>query len=315
LKNVTNLIISTNKNQTKIETIEADSFISTAFVETILLQSISTKTLKTHAFRGLSHCSLLDLSNSFIESIEEHTFYRIKNISYLNLSNCGIKKINEAAFKNIHQIKNINLEGNYLSDINKETYLSLILDYTNSTFSETKEKFLNFERNPIKCDCNLKWLLENKSFLGNIKLPGICSGPKGYDCLTMNELSVDNLATCSNTTVFKTLPCDNLEFKMPQNKINDDSYDDSMDDEIYDELNNSTLVQVQNQSTSTTKTTTTTTTAKKFQTYFLTHPKPKTFVNKNKLVSPKNNGSKLNAKFIYVTFFLYSFLILIDVYC
>ena len=133
LRNVTNLIISKDENETKIEEIEADSFISTAFVENIYLQKIATKNLHTHSFRGLSNCNLLDLSNSYIESIENNVFFGARNIENINLSNCRIKNINNDSFKEMHRIKNINLEGNYLININENAYLHLMLNFLNNS--------------------------------------------------------------------------------------------------------------------------------------------------------------------------------------
>lgn len=276
--------MSTNENQTNIELIEADSFISTAFVNKILLQNITTKILNKNAFRGLSNCYLLDLSNSFIETIETHTFYRTHNINYLNLSNCGIRSIDDSAFQGISHINNINLEGNYISNITELAYLNLILDYMNynnntkSSLTTTvkyennkisnelpeetnsigllynnvkkNEKFLNFERNPIKCDCSVKWLIANRAYLEYILLPEFCSGPSGYDCLPIGELKVNNLAACDsrNTQINDTPPCKNLKTKL--NEKNDSNEDETLgtdkEDENIDDDESSETIEVIN---------------------------------------------------------------------
>ena len=330
------MVISTSKNQTKIETIEPDSFISTAFVENILLQNIATKALHTNTFRGLSHCNFLDLSNSFIESIENFTFYGTKNINYLNLSNCGIRSINNDSFKETYRLKNINLEGNYLSNVSEEVYFDLILDFINNTAEKTvdlekisnkrNEVLLNFDRNPIKCDCNLKWLFKNKTFFNYIKLPRVCSGPKGYDCLTISELNINNLATCSNESMSQNLPCEEREYLNKINNHNDESYDESLnDDESYEELYNGTLVKQTSTSKKTTTTTVSTTIiSKRFQhiskftpTFSYHNPKASTISSSKSKVAPgKSISNRLlhNAKILFLFFSLLFFFNLNDLY-
>ena len=68
LRNVSELLLSLNQNVTPIEIIEGDSFISTAFVDQIFLQGIPAKNLSKHAFRGLSYCKNLYLSNTHMAS-------------------------------------------------------------------------------------------------------------------------------------------------------------------------------------------------------------------------------------------------------
>ena len=246
-----------------------------------------------NAFRGLSHCNLLDLSNSLIETIENFTFFAVKNINYLNLSNCRIRYISNDSFKEMHRIKKINLEGNYLININENTYLELIMNFLNSSaINENKNNqiFINFDRNPIKCDCDLIWLLNNKTFLNYVKLPEICSGPKGYDCLKISKffsiMNNQNLSACSvNTSSVQKLPCDESQI-INKNADNEDEGEENITNN--EETSTSTAV-------ATSKMTTKAAihiTSKSSTVQQKTTTTPTINLNKNKLVSTKSSNNR-----------------------
>lgn len=204
------MVISTIDSKTPIKIIEADSFISTAFVENIFLQAIPCRVLYKNSFRGLSNTRLVDFSYSHIEEIQANAFYHAINIDTLNLSHCKIKTsmFNSHAFRGMHAIKEIDLRGNYISSLNEAMLSQILADFSNQS---TLNKKIYFDRNPIKCDCNLSWILNNTNYLKYISLPEICAGPPGYDCLRISELVVHNLP-CFNLTPDQT-PCTSLFIK------------------------------------------------------------------------------------------------------
>ena len=221
-------MISLNQHVAPIEVIEGDSFISTAFVDQIFLDGIPAKYLNTNAFRGLSFCKALHLTNTFIEEIHANAFYRANHIEMLNLKNSRIKVLNKDAFSGMFSIDTIDLSGNYISKLSKSTFEQLIaiepqkpniinkssitvIDQTDTQRYLVKRLLL--EQNPIQCDCNMAWLLTNKAYTDHISLPEICAGPKGYDCLRVSDLTVEKLA-CSkrNDGGKEEFPCEDLEF-------------------------------------------------------------------------------------------------------
>ena len=231
LRNVTDLLLSLKLNVSPIESIEDDSFISTAFVDQIFLEGIPARVLQTNAFRGLSYCKNLHLSNTFLEQIEANAFYRANNIEVLNLKNSRLKSLHNDALRGIFSVDLIDLSGNYLSTINETTFGSLvnfnlgeqqprskvINDSILVIDSEKSHKYnvrkITFDQNPIQCDCKLLWIISKKSYANYITLPQICAGPKGYDCIFFANLSVENLQCSANRSgsVPKT-PCDVTTF-------------------------------------------------------------------------------------------------------
>ena len=240
MRNVTDLLLSIRQNVSPIEHIEGDSFISTAFVDHIFLEGIPARVLHTNAFRGLSYCKNLHLSNTYIEHIEANAFYRANNINLLNLKYSRIKGVHEGAFRGIFNIELIDLRGNYLSTIDESSFGSLINYGLNEDkpskiindsiviIESEKDKYvvkkITFDQNPIQCDCNLMWILAKKSYSKFVSLPEICAGPKGYDCLRLTDLNVPSLK-CNEKNKTQSLakaPCDDLKFEA--DKDADDIY-------------------------------------------------------------------------------------------
>ena len=240
MRNVTDLLLSIKQNVSPIEHIEGDSFISTAFVDHIFLEGIPARVLHTNAFRGLSYCKNLHLSNTHIEYIEANAFYRTNNINLLNLKYSRIKGLHADALRGIFNIELIDLRGNYLSTIDESSFGPLIsygLNEENPSkiindsiviIENEKDKYvvkkITFDQNPIQCDCNLVWILSKKSYSKYVSLPEICAGPKGFDCLRLTDLSIQILQ-CNEKNKTKTqikAPCDDLKFDVEKDA--DDVY-------------------------------------------------------------------------------------------
>jgi hypothetical protein len=205
--------VSKQNQIAEIESIEADSFISTAFVENIYLQGISAKTLHTNSFRGLSNCKILDLSSSYVEQIEANAFYRTTNIDLLNLSYTRIRHLNDYAFSGMQNIKYIDLRRNYIQRVNQTAFAQLLVVDDSSL---KKAEKIYFENNPIQCDCSLNWILTDHAVLSAVSLPEICAGPRGFDCLSVNEFK-QMKRNCSPLSDPNELPCNRLVFPSASN--------------------------------------------------------------------------------------------------
>ncbi len=240
LRNVTDLFLSLEHKRTPIESIEGDSFISTAFVDHIYLDGIQARRVATHAFRGLSFCQHLHMSHALVEEVDANAFYRANNIQRLVMRNSRLRRLHRHAFRGMFNVDVVDLRGNYLARIDQATFEEHLLPaaaeprpplYRNDSSSivliddddrsrrpptPSRAKRLLFEQNPIQCDCSLMWILGSKFYAAAVGLPEICAGPKGYDCLRIVEVTKDKLvcpAAMNETTKedFK-LPCDDLVF-------------------------------------------------------------------------------------------------------
>jgi hypothetical protein len=89
--------------------------------------------------------------------------------------------IDSNAFDDLTNVSLLNLNGNLIRFFEKTIFQQLIQSI----------KYINLDNNPIQCDCTLEWYLEQRS--NRFKLPDVCTGPIGYECLSPNELQQSQL--------------------------------------------------------------------------------------------------------------------------
>jgi len=123
----------------------------------------------------------INLSHSDISHIHPYVFQNSENIGEIDLSSSLISNIDSNAFDGLSNVSSLNLNGNLIRLFEKSIFQQLI----NSI------KYINLDNNPIQCDCTLEWYLEQRS--NRFKLPDVCTGPIGYECLSPNELQQSQL--------------------------------------------------------------------------------------------------------------------------
>lgn len=145
---------------------------------------------------------------------------RANNIKRLSLMNSRVRNVSRDAFRGIFNVDTIDLRGNYLTSVPENTFESLLAlnehelaadggnhmtrisaDNNQATtsavvFIDTARlnsyvvKKILFEQNPIQCDCGLVWILANPVYRNAVSLPDLCAGPKGFDCLLINDIGI-----------------------------------------------------------------------------------------------------------------------------
>ncbi|CAF0839325.1 unnamed protein product [Rotaria sordida] len=163
-----------------IKQIDAFAFFGFHTCDTILLTGIHTS-LRSLSFSHMTSIRLVNLSNGEISRIHSHAFQGCEHIGEIDLSSSLISNIDRNAFDEINNISLLNLNGNLIRLFEKSIFQRLI----NSI------KQINLDNNPIQCDCTLEWYLEQRS--SRFKLPDVCTGPIGYECLSPNELQQSQL--------------------------------------------------------------------------------------------------------------------------
>ena len=124
---------------------------------------------------------LVNLSHSDITRIHSHAFQDCEHIGEIDLSSSLISNIDSNAFDKLENVSLLNLNGNLIRFFDKSIFQPLL----------GAIKQINLDNNPIQCDCTLEWYLEQRS--ANFKLPDVCTGPIGYECLSPNELQQSQL--------------------------------------------------------------------------------------------------------------------------
>ena len=164
-----------------------------------MLSKCSIKQIDPFAFFGFHACNKL-LLIGIHTSLHSKSFAHMTSIRLVNLSHSEIPRIHSCAFQGCQHIGELDLSSSFISDIDSNAFdqLSnvsilnlngnLIRTFKKSVFQRLNHsiKQINLDNNPIQCDCTLEWHLKERS--SRFKLPDVCTGPLGYECLSPNEL-------------------------------------------------------------------------------------------------------------------------------
>ena len=163
-----------------IKQIDPNAFFGLNTCDTIQLTGIHT-TLRSHSFSHMTSIRLLNLSHSDILHIHSFAFNHSEHIGIVDLSSSMISNLDSNAFDHLSNVSLLDLSGNLIRFLDKSIFQQLIHSI----------KQINLDNNPIQCDCSMEWYLEQRS--ERFKLPDVCTGPIGYECLSPNELQQSQL--------------------------------------------------------------------------------------------------------------------------
>jgi len=141
----------------------------------------------------MTSIGLVNLSHSDISRIHSYVFQHSDEIREIDLSSSLISNIDSNAFGQLYNVSLLNLKGNLIRVFDKSIFEKLV---------NTIQK-INLDNNPIQCDCTLEWYLEERS--NKFKLPDVCTGPIGYECLSPNELKQSQLPCYQNDNQTKRI--------------------------------------------------------------------------------------------------------------
>ncbi|UJR36429.1 hypothetical protein I4U23_029152 [Adineta vaga] len=185
LKSVGTLILCLSST-CSIKQIDPYAFFGFHTCDRILLTGLHLS-LHSNSFSYMTSIRLVNLSHSDISHIHNYAFQTSEHIGEIDLSSSLISAIDVHAFDQLVNVSLLNLQGNLIRLFEKSIFQSLIYSI----------KQINLDNNPIQCDCTLEWYLEQRS--NQFKLPDVCTGPIGYECLSPTELHKSQLP-CYQTT-------------------------------------------------------------------------------------------------------------------
>ncbi|CAF0736177.1 unnamed protein product [Adineta steineri] len=163
-----------------IKQIDSFAFFGFHTCDKIILTGIHTS-LRSNSFSYMTSVNLVNLSHSEITHINSYAFQDCEHIGEIDLSSSLISNIDSHAFDQLYNVSLLNLKGNLIRLFEKTIFQQLAHTI----------KQINLDNNPIRCDCTLEWYLEERS--NRYKLPDVCTGPIGYECLSPNELQKSQL--------------------------------------------------------------------------------------------------------------------------
>ncbi|KAK3590622.1 hypothetical protein CHS0354_013886 [Potamilus streckersoni] len=173
-------------------------------------------------FLSLAHCELIDLENSAIGfntlnalhlsgnrlnsiSIKDLPIIVLEDFNTLDLSYNEIEELNNFNFPSVIGLRNLILDHNRitrLSLINVSFYqiqsISLrynnvrTLDNTSLPWYLTTLRYIDFRENPIVCDCNMSWMLEDPK-LKTKTVRIMCESPPVLNGRNLLDLKLSDL--------------------------------------------------------------------------------------------------------------------------
>ncbi|KAH3752623.1 hypothetical protein DPMN_187244 [Dreissena polymorpha] len=239
-----------NLGHNAIKYIHKKSFYTLSSLHNLLLNDNNIRAFEDSTFVNLKNLFSMNLDNNKVATVQDNTFIGLVNLRDMNFVFNGLEHITPNAFRHFVNLETLKLQKNLLptfnfSDLVMSKKLSLV-DFTGNRLFELsfpKEKNQDIRQlvlsenqiqtmspeivnvvahggnvwlndNPLSCDCRLSWLHEYTRNLYKFRLLGssktFCSSPASYYGIKVTDV-ISNKLTCDNSTVAKTLTCQNLQ--------------------------------------------------------------------------------------------------------
>ncbi|XP_072177932.1 slit homolog 2 protein-like [Diadema setosum] len=181
------------------------------------LEQNTISVIPPRAFSPYKKLKRIDLSNNAIEVIAEDAFSGLRKLNSLTLYQNRIADLPEAIFRGLTSLQllllNANrltcIRGNLFRDLVKLHLLSLydnnIRSLSNGTFDSLRQlETLHLARNPLICDCNLRWLAQ---YLNDnpVETSGArCAGPKRMERKRISKMKTIKYK-CKDSEYYRTM--------------------------------------------------------------------------------------------------------------
>ncbi|XP_060577928.1 leucine-rich repeat neuronal protein 1-like [Ruditapes philippinarum] len=135
----------------------------------------------------------LAMSETKVSEIPYYAFRENKKLTRIELNKNGIKYLNQATFKGLeYSLKDVSLNDNNLETISDCVFQNF-----------QKLDYIHLMRNPLMCDCRLKWLhnfvLEKNKTVPTFSLNDfICKQPQNYANMPLYKIPINELICTKN---------------------------------------------------------------------------------------------------------------------
>ncbi|KAK3605351.1 hypothetical protein CHS0354_040938 [Potamilus streckersoni] len=186
-----------------IDTIQWDAFASTSLTNSFLrqLNLADNKIGDTSigAFRHLVSLTFLDLSGNYLTHVTDDTFKGMTTLANLYMNFMPyLESIGDYTFMDHYQLKLVQISNNpKLSYISPKAFWNIkdlrIVLLKNNSLTTFSEKLIHWDSvdkvelypNPIRCDCNLRWMTDPSVFHNNTNVINeiknlVCASPEEH---------------------------------------------------------------------------------------------------------------------------------------
>ena len=184
----------------RIDAIAPDAFRGLTNLQLLDLEGNELTFVPSQAFTYVATMRILIMKSNPIRYVPADAFRHLRNIEELNFENCWLKGVHPDAFRRLNRLNEINLVNNELKGLDVQMVLPPSVNV------------VRLYRNPWRCDCRLRWLLQWVSSTGvnwdfTRKTP-TCAAPSAVQGRSWKELSSAQFSCAArilgNSSVFLT---------------------------------------------------------------------------------------------------------------
>lgn len=117
------------------------------------------RVISSRVFQGLPRLQEIDLKENALEYINDQAFYGLPNLMRLQLNDNRLKTLPGTVFKYPKKLRTVDVSSNLLESLQADA-IDNIGNVKSDWFS------FRFERNPLKCSCDLLWI---SRYVGTVK--------------------------------------------------------------------------------------------------------------------------------------------------
>ncbi|KAL3847440.1 hypothetical protein ACJMK2_018347 [Sinanodonta woodiana] len=186
-----------------IETIQSEAFTSKSLSYSFLIQLDlaynKIGNISVGVFNNLHSLTFLDLSGNYLTRITDATFHGMNNLATLYLNFMPyLESIGDYAFIGQYQLKLVQISNNpKLNYISPKAFWNIkdlrTVLFKNNSLTTFRENLIYWDSvdnvdlssNPIRCDCNLRWMTDPSVFHNNTNVINsikrlVCASPEEY---------------------------------------------------------------------------------------------------------------------------------------
>ncbi|XP_022086573.1 slit homolog 2 protein-like isoform X2 [Acanthaster planci] len=165
------------------------------------LEQNQIRSIPSRAFTQYKKLKRIDLSNNMIETIADDAFTGLRSLSSLVLYGNQIADLPEGIFRGLTSLQLLLLNANHISCIRVNLFQDLIslnllslydnqiMSLANGTLAPLRNlQTMHLARNPLICDCNLKWLVEYLQGNPVEKSGARCETPRRMEGKRLNRM-------------------------------------------------------------------------------------------------------------------------------
>nr|XP_053629481.1 oplophorus-luciferin 2-monooxygenase non-catalytic subunit-like [Cherax quadricarinatus] len=147
-----------------------EAFIDAPALEYLILNDIDLKHVARNAFTDLPPLKYLDLSHNLLQTLYERSLTFDKTLDQLKLDSNQINIVQADSISGLKAGTFLWMQHNYITDLEEEVWQPIF----ESVNDNPENNLFVFDDNPLTCQCNILWLVQNDTYMDTMALEAYC---------------------------------------------------------------------------------------------------------------------------------------------